>query len=101
MLKIIGASESYVVLTTFCDGEPGAWNVWCHADEASWLIMTPPLKQHTLCCETYRVLYCRRAFSLGPSTSQCLPVPGGLWQGDGPTAACSWLCQACFHLLAT
>lgn len=42
MLKIIGASESYV-LTTFCDGEPGVQNVWCHADEASLLIMTAPL----------------------------------------------------------
>lgn len=122
MLKIIGASESYDVLTVFCDGEPSVQNVWCHTDEAPWLIVTTSLnstchvvatsRAFTLCWhgQTYTVLCWRWACSLVPSASQGLPGPPSAWwlpdrrwlvacgKGMEAQAACAWLC---FHLLAT
>lgn len=109
-------SEGCAALTTFCDGEPSVQNVWGHTDEASWLIVTPPLKstchvvatsQAFMLCwhgQTYTVLCCRWACSLGLRASQCLvasrqEVAGDLWQGDGSTAARASLCRRAFICL--
>lgn len=54
---------------------------------------------HSVGMVRHTVLYCRWACSLGPSSSQCLPVPGGLWQGDGSAAACVWLRRRAFICL--
>lgn len=63
---------------------------------------------HSVGMVRHTVLYCRWACSLGPSSSQCLPVPDGFQTGGGWwLVARGWqrscLCltvQACFHLLA-